>query len=200
MGTEWDPLEALKEMCDAEPRQGGQALSFPMQCVAFCFLKGGMSPGKVARRLKVSPSAMSQLGRCEARPADKTHQWRYGKVALEYEALGHDAFVRRYLTEDVRARFFSGQLAAIPLGGANALSDKWAGKPFAVPLVTGGSVRCIVEWIAEDPVGWTWRLYPDGEWSPKRFRTSGQAYDWAYEAHAADSPRPQAGRRKVWYK
>jgi hypothetical protein len=200
METEWDPLEALKEMCEAEPRQGGPALSFPMQCVAFCFLKGGMSPMKVARRLKVSPSAMSQLGRCEARPSDASHAWRYGKVALEYEALGHDAFVRRYLTEDVRARFFSGQLAAIPLGGANALSDKWGKRPFAVPTIDGGSVRCVVEWIAEEPIGWAWRIHPDGELRAKRYRTSGQAYDAAYEDHAADSPRPRAGRRKVWDK
>lgn len=76
-------------------------LPFEEQCAFFGALKLGVPRIAVAKAAGVSQATVSlMLSAGETRGG----KLRYAKVAREYETLGHEAFIHRYLTPPLRER------------------------------------------------------------------------------------------------
>lgn len=78
-------------------------LPFEDQCAYYAALKCEVPPIAVANVAGLSQSAISQLNRAGT-GTPRGRQLRYPKVAAEYAAMGHDAFVHKYLTPVIRER------------------------------------------------------------------------------------------------
>ena len=89
-----DVLKNLKQ-------RNHRKLSFEEQCAFYAALKCAVPPLAVSRAAGVSPIAISHLARAGSFLGG---QIRYPKVIREYETLGHDAFINRYLTPPLRER------------------------------------------------------------------------------------------------
>ena len=76
-------------------------LSFDEQCAYYDALKCGVPPAAVAQVAGVAQSTVSLLGSAGETRGGKM---RYAKLAREYDSLGHDAFVHRYLNPLIRDR------------------------------------------------------------------------------------------------
>ena len=186
----FDASAEIRKIAEAQPRMAVRRLSFPVQCAAFALLKAGAAPREVAQRFGVSQSAVSALARCEQEPP-AGQKWRYRSVAREY-ARSPDPkhFQDKYFTQDIRDRWFSGIVQHAPRG-ANPRSGAYANKPFDLGV---GDIVAVVEWNRH---AWMWRIWPDGAFlQEKRFFTTGQAYDDAFECHGLDSPRVKPGRKR----
>ena len=89
-----DSLKNLKPRNDRK-------LSFDEQCAFYCALKLSVPPIAVAQAAGLSAIAISHLARAGQFLGG---QIRYPRVAREYAALGHEAFIHRYLTPPLRER------------------------------------------------------------------------------------------------
>lgn len=76
-------------------------LSFGEQCAFYAALKCQVPPAAVAKAAGVAQSTISLLGSAGQARGGKM---RYAKLAREYDSLGHDAFVHRYLNPAIRDR------------------------------------------------------------------------------------------------
>src|SRR4029077_10851618 len=74
-------------------------LSFDEQCAYYAALRLNVPPVAVATTAGVSQSVVSLLG---SAGENRGGQIRYPKVASEDAALGHEAFVHKYLTAPIR--------------------------------------------------------------------------------------------------
>jgi hypothetical protein len=93
-----NPLaEMLKGLHSGKHRK----LSFEEQCAFHIALKLGVPPLAVASAAGVSPIAVSHLARAGSYLGGEI---RYRAVAREYETLGHENFIHRYLTPPIRER------------------------------------------------------------------------------------------------
>jgi len=80
---------------------GIKHLTFAEQCGYYGAIKSGIPNPVVAAAAGISNPTASYLSRAGARVSG---QWRYPKVAAEYQSLGHEAFVAQYVTGKIRDR------------------------------------------------------------------------------------------------
>ena len=76
-------------------------LSFEEQCAYYAALKCKVPPAALAKAAGVAQSTISLLG---SAGQERGGKMRYAKLAREYDSLGHEAFVHRYLTPVIRDR------------------------------------------------------------------------------------------------
>ena len=128
----FDPMLALERIRRANRGAKIRKLSFAEQCGAFAALYGGARNAVVAKAFGISAITASYLGGCLENDPSRTRRsikWtgegdgeiiqtpcdhnahrdperrrRYEDVGREFEALGEEEFVRRYLTPAVYAR------------------------------------------------------------------------------------------------
>lgn len=188
--SDWNASEELRKLVESIPRTSGRRLSFPIQCAILAISLEGAPRSLLAKRFGVTPGVITHISHCLTDPAEGKPA-RYQDVAREYRTLGAKAFKEKYFTEEVRERWFSGQVQSAPRG-ADPRSNRYADRPFDV-----GDFACIVEWN-ETVKAWSWRylngeFHADSPYFKTRFFTSGQAYDNAFEAHGLESPRIKPG-------
>lgn len=89
----------LADILERQTTKTGRKLSFDAQCSWFICLRLGVAPIVIARA-----SGLALPTVCYLRMAGehRSGQLRYPKVAHEYAALGHEAFVHKYLTPLIR--------------------------------------------------------------------------------------------------
>lgn len=93
-----NPLASLIDSLNSTMRK---SLSFEEQCAFYIALKLGVRPPAVEIASGLSRHAISQLSRAGSFLGG---QIRYPKVVREYEKLGHENFIHRYLTPLIRDR------------------------------------------------------------------------------------------------
>jgi hypothetical protein len=125
----FNPRLELRKLIEANKYAAYRKLSFRRQCAAFAALYDGVRPAVVARTFRISPQTVSHIGGCLENDPDPyrtvfdpatdlaagreyhdhnaarspSRRRHYPIVAREFEALGADEFMRRYLTPDILA-------------------------------------------------------------------------------------------------
>jgi hypothetical protein len=89
--------EQLKDL----PFRNTSHLTFEEQCAFFAALRLSVPPLAVAQAAKLNRVTISHLNRAGSFLGG---QIRYPKVAREYEILGHENFIHKYLTPPIRDR------------------------------------------------------------------------------------------------
>ena len=137
MKVTFNPREEMRKIAEAERLIGGPKLSFVEQCAAFAAMYEG-APNRVVRRaFGISAQSASKLSGCLERDPepyrptfDKAtdlvsgreahdHNGRrnparyrhYETVAREFEALGAEEFISRYLTPEMVDRIAAARRA-----------------------------------------------------------------------------------------
>lgn len=180
MSATTERLDALQSSLPRTALAG--RLTFNEKCAAYYLLLRGFKKSLVALTFGVTPSAMTRLA--QARSA------RYADVVREYRRLGHEAFGDRYFTQDMEARFLRYQ-AAIPNQsdkakrkfGPNPNARSAAGE-YLIRSVTGPETIFFVFWLEGE--SWTYRQdeEPGAFVSAKRFDTSSEARNAAFDSYA----------------
>lgn len=193
----FDPLAAIAAMRAHAHPKAGPKLSRAEQCAAFALVKSGFSHAIVGKVFGLSLASVSHLANCSRRAAGK--RWYYPEVEREWLRLGDDEFIRAYVTEDLflkaqRLKFDAGHKSDDRTArGPNSNADRYAFDRYGE--FQAGDAVARVDWIDD---GWRFAivdadtLYQGQEalgQEPSPFRTSGDAFDAAFEIFDLKSPR-----------
>jgi hypothetical protein len=211
----FDPVAEVAKMRASEPAgRSGPKLSRIEQCQALAVLKvGHFSHGVVQKMFDLSPASVSNLANCTARKAGRS--WHYPAVFQEWRRLGEEAFLRAYMTEELwlKAKRLKYETPAPldnrTLRGSNFRADSKSYDRIGFFEVSDWVAR--VDWAECDPetpeelrgpIGWRYATQGRGALSPylsqdptedeprwMPWRTSGDAFDAAYQAAGLVSPR-----------
>lgn len=89
----------LADILEKQTSTFHRRLPFEEQCAWHIALKLGVNPRAVALAAQIALPTVSYLREAGS---FRSGQLRYPKVAREYQALGHEAFVHKYLTAPIR--------------------------------------------------------------------------------------------------
>ena len=214
----FDPVAMIRELRATEPPRGGPKLNKTEQCQALAILRVGyFSHAVVEKMFGVSSTTVSHIAHCiDRRPGTI---WRYPAVFVEWRRLGEDGFIRTYMTEDLylKAKRLKYEIPELlddkTMRGPNPRSDGHSHSHIGYFEVSDWLAR--VDWVECDPetpaelcgpIGWRYATEGKSGLSPYISRdpteneprympwpTSGEAFDAAF--HAIDATSPRLGRR-----
>jgi hypothetical protein len=166
-----DPLDqALKDL--GRPDYG--RFTFDEQCGYYAALLKGVPPTVVAKISGMSQTVVSLL---KGAGQERSGQLRYPRVAREYHAMGHEAFIHRYLTPVIRQACLEGvndlrraqrarvkdRVLGINEHDWSPKANRYAGRHVIPAEILGYELAYRIE-PNFDRHGWFWRQLSGFQW------------------------------------
>lgn len=188
-----NPLADLVESLESAMRK---SLSFEEQCAFYIALKLGVKPPAIEIASGLSRHAISQLSRAGSFLGG---QIRYPKVVREYETLGHENFIHKYLTPPIRERLAQAVDAYqrrernpdLNAKGFNPLANKYLGRHEWLETSLGLHVVFFIE-LVPDRAGYLWRNLKPFQGLPEIVGDA-ISYDPAAQLNGDPSRGPERG-------
>lgn len=172
----------------AQPRKGGRKLTFADQCAAFAALRQFAEFNGVAKVFNLSRTSVSYLAGCltDDRAAFENtdggiydpnltrnrmpdRQPRYRAVAVEFNRLGEQEFIRRYYTQRLHNLLLDAQPK--PKLPQNRLPPNLQANTYAGVHDFGESLWIIIEYLPD--AGWAWcECEKDGDIGTNKWKGS----------------------------
>jgi hypothetical protein len=211
----------FNHILNKQTKQHQTRLPFAELCGFYAALRDGVSPAVVARASGLDVTTAGALRR-----AGSFHsgQLRYPKVAREFQALGEEAFIHKYVTRALINRLDDAAhglaAPARPFTGVNERANRYEGTHTQIDKRDGRGVTfkigfdrnpCQPGWLWSDfEQSWTWRGDPreklDERGQERRFATSTEAWKFyqlrrfATDAQVADGSAEIANDDSYFFK